>query len=342
MLTGLRIQNYRCFDELAIAPLGRVNLLGGKNNVGKTALLEAILLLQTPVAPSAINVLQQTRSLGGTLADPWTWLLLFPEGRAQSPIHLQADSPAGAEDLTIGFSSPEWMILSGESATGARPAFSVELTYQGSRGRGTSRVEVDAGEAHVARAPIAVAPPTRYYPASRRPNPDDENRRFTQIELEGRQEELLAVLRLLEPRLRRLQLLSISGETILFGDLGLKQPLPVRLMGDGFGRLLALLLGILTAPGAIVLIDEIENGVHYTNLVDVWTALGEAARRADVQLFATTHSWECIVAAQRAFHDAGGETFRFHRIERADTAIRAFTYDPDAFVAAVDMGMEVR
>lgn len=45
----------------------------------------------------------------------------------------------------------------------------------------------------------------------------------------------------------------------------------------------------------------IENGLHYSTMVEVWKAIAEAARRAETQIFATTHSWECIKAAHEAF-----------------------------------------
>jgi predicted ATPase len=111
----------------------------------------------------------------------------------------------------------------------------------------------------------------------------------------------------------------------------------------GTGRLLSLLLGVITAAERIVLIDEIENGIHYSALVDVWKALAQSARVADVQIVATTHSWECIVAAQRAFADAVDDDFRLHRMDRgADGRIRAFSLGREALATAVRMGMEVR
>lgn len=46
MLNHLHIQNYRLFRDLQIDKLGQVNLIAGKNNTGKTALLEALRILQ--------------------------------------------------------------------------------------------------------------------------------------------------------------------------------------------------------------------------------------------------------------------------------------------------------
>ena len=47
MLTNLTIRNYRAIDELRIGELGRINLISGRNNSGKTTLLEALLILSS-------------------------------------------------------------------------------------------------------------------------------------------------------------------------------------------------------------------------------------------------------------------------------------------------------
>ena len=44
MYKSFKIKNFRCFKELAITSFKRVNLIAGLNNVGKTALLEALFL----------------------------------------------------------------------------------------------------------------------------------------------------------------------------------------------------------------------------------------------------------------------------------------------------------
>jgi len=115
-------------------------------------------------------------------------------------------------------------------------------------------------------------------------------------------------------------------------------------MGEGMTRLFSLVVGIGNAPDGVVLVDEVENGLHHSVLPKVWRAIAEAARQFEVQVFATTHSLECIEAAHRAFdEDLGFECdFRLHRLERVNGDIVAKTYDRDALRAALEMGLEVR
>jgi AAA15 family ATPase/GTPase len=118
--------------------------------------------------------------------------------------------------------------------------------------------------------------------------------------------------------------------------------LPLALMGDGLGRFTSLMLKIANARHGIVLVDEIENGLYYTSMSKVWTAIAEAARLFDVQIFATTHSWECIRVAHQAFEADGRYDFRLHRLDRINDEIRAVAYDQEMLATAIATDLEVR
>ena len=122
----------------------------------------------------------------------------------------------------------------------------------------------------------------------------------------------------------------------------MRRKIPLALVGEGLTRVLLLSLAIARASPGIALIDEIENGLHYSVLVDVWRAIAEAARRLDVQVFATTHSWECIRTAHEAFSQDGPYDLRLHRLDRIDGNVQAVTYDQETLGTSVEMAMEVR
>ena len=90
------------------------------------------------------------------------------------------------------------------------------------------------------------------------------------------------------------------------------------------------------------MIDEIENGFHHSVLSLVWAAIGEAARRYDTQVFATTHSFECIEAAHEAFCENRPYAFRLHRLDRVENETKVITYDQETLGAAIRSGLEVR
>jgi len=101
-------------------------------------------------------------------------------------------------------------------------------------------------------------------------------------------------------------------------------------------------LAIGNAQNGVVLVDEIENGLHHSTLPNVWQAIGEVARQFKTQVFATTHSLECITAAHQAFSASERYDFRLHRLECTDETIRAVTYDQESLAAAIKTGLEVR
>jgi AAA15 family ATPase/GTPase len=129
---------------------------------------------------------------------------------------------------------------------------------------------------------------------------------------------------------------------MIFGDIGIGRLVPVPLMGEGMGRLLTILLAIAEAKGGLVMVDEIDTGFHYSILRDVWLAIARAARENDVQILATTHSWECVTAAHESF--AASETYdlRIHRLDRIDESVTSVTYDRETAEVAVASGLEMR
>ena len=113
-------------------------------------------------------------------------------------------------------------------------------------------------------------------------------------------------------------------------------------MGEGIARLTSIVLAIGNSSNGVVLVDEIENGFHHSVLHKVWRVIGEAARRFNTQVFATTHSMECIVAAHRAFVEGGTYDFGLHRLERIDKIIQDVSYPQEVLEAAIEMSLEVR
>jgi AAA15 family ATPase/GTPase len=128
----------------------------------------------------------------------------------------------------------------------------------------------------------------------------------------------------------------------IHGDIGMPRLVPIPFMGDGVKRVLSIVLAIASASGGVVLIDEIENGLHYSVQKQVWQAIAEAARRLDVQVFATTHSWECLAKAHEAFAEDEVYDFRWHRLQEVRGEIQVVSHDREMIEAALYNGVEIR
>ena len=149
----------------------------------------------------------------------------------------------------------------------------------------------------------------------------------------------MEALRIVEPGLRSVEDNSASGVPMIWGDIGLPELVPLQVMGEGMTRIARAILAISVAPKGIVLIDEIENGLHHSILPKVWEAIEKAARQFDTQIFATTHSFECMEAAHHALDAA---SLLVHRLEAVDGKIGCISYEPAELDAAISHSLEVR
>ena len=118
-------------------------------------------------------------------------------------------------------------------------------------------------------------------------------------------------------------------------------------MGDGMQRLLAVITALSTVSGGIVLIDEIDNGLHYSALRILWKGILQAAREYDVQVFATTHSAEALRHLTWVLDEEENASFRdgvaaYTLIRTKDDEVRSFRYNHEQLEFAMDNDIEVR
>ena len=120
------------------------------------------------------------------------------------------------------------------------------------------------------------------------------------------------------------------------------RPVPLRSLGDGALRLFGTALALANSRGGFLLIDEAENGIHYSLQRDFWNMVLRTAHENSVQVFATTHSSDCIegfAQAARAFKEAEGMLVR---LSRRDGVLRAVEYPEEELAIAAEQGIEVR
>lgn len=355
MYRSFSVKNFRGFDDLRVEPLARVNLIAGRNNVGKTALLEALFILQGATNPEVPIRMNMWRDVPPSRQPTEGWGPLFRNFNVRAPITMSSvDLQNRTRKLVIK------LVEAKESVIPLKPPTSGS-TPQGATGSFEARVE--GGElvfvytdelgktvrsrAILQRDGMRVEQPKEGYvspgifQAARRKAPEDAER-FSKMDIEGRQEQVVRSLTMIDPRLTRLMVVPAPDGAQVWGDIGLARAMPVSLIGEGMARMLSMVVAIADAREGILLIDEIENGLHHTVMVKVWEAIAELAREYDVQVFATTHSEECIRSAHVAFEESGPDDFRLHRLVRRDGKITAMTYDHEMLAAALDTGLEVR
>ena len=361
MYKAFRVRRFRCFEDLSVDGLERINLIAGVNNVGKTALLEAVFLHCAAYNPEMVLRIDGFRGVAAARVEfgrlghsPWE--LVFNRFDTAKTVVLEGQNTVSGRRVlelrTVGESEVAKIVgvppLMGaeEGERAAIPMAQVlELRYEEDERKGVSHLVLDSQGIRV--QPFPPPPPFPAYFISTRSFAAREAARedvqlYGQLEIRGEHEQILEVLRMIEPRLRRVAAIAIGKEVILHGDLGWGPMLPLPVMGEGIVRLAALIVRIASARDGVVLLDEFENGLHYAALPLVWRAVRDVARRFNVQVLTTTHSRECIVAAHQAFSETFPYDFRLYRLDRVDDAISAVMYDQETLAAAIETGLEVR
>ena len=374
MYTSFSVENFRCFEKLTVEPLARVNLIAGENNTGKSALLEALWLHSGPNSPDLGIRLQGFR--GVSAPDPRRLLHdLFYNFDPEREISLSAVGPWGVRKLGIYIQAsdaevfstqpvaeiPRFLTGSQEPNISAVSNSEIVLEYTDEHEQthvSTGRWEISGPPIPrgmpalplalttqgmvMSRARIPALPTAVFQSARHRNSVEEEIGRFGDIELEGMADELVECLKAVDSRIQRLTTIAASPAPMIYAHIGLSRPVPLGFLGDGVVRLLSLALAFQNARNGMILIDEVEDGLHHSALRGVWENLNRLSRRFNVQVFATTHSYECMVAARDAL--AGEETpdLHIHRLQRQEDGIISVTYPFDALDFALNYGAEIR
>ena len=352
MFTRMAIKNFRVFRELKVEKLGPINLFTGQNNVGKTTLLEAIFLLSGAGNPEvAINANVLRGLVGGNGANPGAvlWKEFFASLDIGNVIEFAATHQSLGELLLEVESRLPQQVTSitptngddnpPSATTNVPDERSLSFSFrQGRKQAAQGHIRLKDPGFEVSRFTVDVAFPATIL-VSRGGNAQEDATRLGKLRREKRGDLLLEALRIVEPKLQSIEDNSASGTPMIWGDVGLPELVPLPVMGEGMVRMARIVLAISSSPNGVVLVDEIENGLHHSVLKKVWQVVESAARQFGTQVFATTHSFECAQAAHQALPSAA---FRLHRLEILDNESRCVTYSDDAIAGAIEHGLDVR
>lgn len=364
MINSIAITNFRNLRNVTLKDLGRITLVAGKNGTGKTSLLEAVWLLSGSDLPELSLRMNMSRGFP-VLSPPTIFHDLFHNFNVRQGIKIAAgrdvdNVPRVLEILlqqrqeTDDF-RPENLDAAEEWAMHSQSEDKFELVFKAqyderdytsrawwvNRENGSGATET--GTLKQKRDRVANRASAMFMPAVYRENLNTVASRFGALQLRGEDTEILKLLRLLEPGLERLVPITLGNTVVVHAYLkGSPRPLPLRLLGDGVNRIFDTVLAIGEERGGFLLIDEIENGLRHTVQKDVFATLLDWARKFDVQIFATTHSAECIKAAYQALKGKEPQDFAFYRLDRIGNEVKPVHIDCKMLETAFFHKMEIR
>ena len=369
MLTSLEMNKYRGFRDYRVAGLSHVNLLVGRNNCGKTSILEAIQLLASGSAPEVFAQIAERRGeliasrsdrhgyrVETTLAPTFAHFF-HGHGLARSSdftiLSNREGSHRGATVVVLREIKAERRGESGKATDGEDAGPSIAITDRSKQDEPhTTIIPVTEEGALVQASTVQPAPRRHTASGNGQPvvfippeslTPSLMSDMWNDVVKERRESEVIDAMRILEPGLEDIVFLSGNAtHEIRVAIRGTQCRVPLGSLGEGMRRMLAIALALIHARGGLLLIDEVDAGLHHSVMGDMWRLVVEAARQSDVQVFATTHSLDCVrgLAWLCDSYPALAKEVSVQKIEASlDESI---ALDAKELVLAVEQEMEVR
>ena len=372
MLKTLALRGFRGFESCSLNDLATVNLIVGKNDCGKTTVLEAVYLLATDGDPEAFYHIAARRNqlnqrmlsltsgrpifevsvsplLYGHACHPGSRFELSSEDayRELSTKILSLNEIDGAELRDVRRTAAQQRGL----YTEADPAYVLRLTSGYTEDGPVYPVAKDGvvlderWHGSIPRATPSSSFPVRFLGLESVASGGMEDV-WDEVLAEGREDEIVRDMRLLVPDVDTIHFqtggtLRRDG-SILIGRRDGGRRIPITSYGDGLRRLLALRLALFGLENGFLLIDEIDAGMHWTVMEDVWRLIVEVARKSHVQIFATTHSYDCIRglgSLMKSRPDLAAEV-SLQKVHRS--LEQAVSFAGDQIATAVEQQIELR
>ncbi|MDJ0902174.1 MAG: ATP-binding protein [Xenococcus sp. MO_188.B8] len=339
MLRDLTVQNYRCFEKFSIDGLERVNLFVGNNNSGKTSLLEAIYLLVNPNRRKALMQIIEARdkNIFNKSINPLESILfvlndLFYREETQKSDFFYVQSSQELEnriDVRFGKNKEnQEILLFANIFNGEKNNYSFNFA--------TKIMTNDDIRARLVDNNIFLSSDKQdfFYLATW----------WDSIQVTPKECKIIDALRIIEPDVERIAFPASQYPKIIRLKIKNKNsPVSLSSMGEGMYRVLTLAMSLVIAENGVLLVDEIETGLHYEAQTDMWRLILETAKELNVQVFATTHSWDCIAAFQEALEQVKEQSIgKLFRLDSKYGKLRAVEYNAEDLEIAVRQSIEVR
>jgi hypothetical protein len=309
MIKSFKAQNFRCFRGIELPDLRRINIVVGRNATGKTALLE-VLRLGLGGTPSVLWSLNQYRAFYPFVAAPLSreqfeaqWNPYFFNFDPSHEISTECYNYEGQRAALRIFYDPEKPVtqvpqqqpIASPVGTIIPLAFDrtdfggIESRLYASIGPQGQFPALDQG------AELGVA--SEFFASTWFYNAQQNATWFSQLSVQNREKEVVAAVRKEWPFVEDLTVLSPHQVGAVYATIShLREKLPLSLVSAGINKFFTVLASIVARGHGAILVDEIDNGLYYEGLESMWENIYRLTKEHDTQLFATTHSLECVRA----------------------------------------------
>ena len=356
MIKTLIFENFRGFEHLSMN-LTPVTLISGENNVGKTSILEGLFILRDFFSRTMFTNIMTVRSITGQISSSKVFEPLFnkmnidnriiistEETEANECIELKKKTLTIQKDKIIQFQNTTLPDLRGAIDSG-QIDYSLYMHYKDGDAEFSINHILSQNSYIVNPNPNSQAPNTEYVQyigPTVRPGIPRAAEWFGKVELSGLKHKLVDALRILDSNIDDVLSLIIDGNPAIYIVKNNGEKLPIEIMGDGISKILFIILVALAKPNCTLLLDEVENGLHYSIQSKFWELLMQISKMYNVQIVATTHSYECIQAAAVSANTIDEHDFSYVRLSRVGDRVEPRVFSVQNLALAIQSELEVR
>lgn len=356
----VHIKNFRGIRDLKLNDLKQVNLFLGKNNCGKTSILDGLFLLSGMSNPLLLIRINQFRDYLIQNSDDLS--LFYYNQDFENTITLKGTYPdTGFRELQIAplFSDVKKISIDNllnENALTNKEAISRNglrfnfIEDEGADKNNKNSASITFSNATNGKKTNVNIRGAKEYKESIHSIFLNSKSTFSFAvdrleELIDRKEEMkiVEILQHVEPRIKGISVLR----SVVKVDIGGNNLLPLNMLGDGVRKLFAIIIALYDCKDGIVLIDEIDNGLHYSTLRLLWTTIFKTAKEFNVQVMASTHNMELLVSLKNLLmenecieNQQDLACYSLKRYENDDLV--AYRYDYDNLLYAINQEIEIR
>jgi len=313
MIRSYYVEGYKGLKSVSLSDLSRINLIVGQSSSGKTALLESIkiglsgnpgVMWNTSTARGGIQFLpagsnsQQFES---------SWRQFFSDFDSHGLMRFWMKDDADRNAMTTAFFDRDQVLNTAlQSGSGSvefisfNPLVFDRTSFTGENSRLTVKLEPSMGLQFDQGPELGI--PSEVLPSSGSPNIIQIANWFSALSIEDKEHDIISTVCEAFPTISGLSVQSPQGYAQLYATLkSINRKLPITSISSGITKFVSIILAMTVYQGGVLIIDEIENGIYYKSFPTMWKTILEYSAKTNTQVFASTHSWECLSAAASEF-----------------------------------------
>ncbi len=368
MISNISIKNFKLFKDINIEKISQFTLIGGKNNTGKSSLMEAIFMLFDLRHPFLTIRHNNSKGIMATPNTPeFFFEPIFNNFDSEEKIEINAKFNGNSRNIEIEKTVNNQIKLPIKNNNIFNPEIGSIVQKDFNISLQELSINFKQDNIVLEKSKLSLNPDLDFqtqnntnvnsnininYNYARQPSNQSETAgKFSKLDINKQTPILLKVIQTIAPEIQSITVSAPNNINMIYVDIGKQKKIPLAYMGDGINRLVSIVCSIGNCENGIMLIDEIENGLHYSVIKDIWKGIIKAGKAFNCQIIATTHSDEFLQLAHEAMLEEeksnqdnfNKNNFSYIKLEKdKDNKIYVGELDYETFDYAVSNNLEVR